>query len=82
MTDQQRKEIDEQELVRKLMEAMETYENVDYPRIRYKAESQICRLVDRLGASNIPRVYGCSGSYTPTIEKFGSYRIPHLERYD
>lgn len=82
MAGQQRKEIDEQELVRKLMEAMETYENASRPQIRYRAESQICRLVDRLGASSIPRVYGCSGSYTAKIERFGSYRIPCLEKYD
>lgn len=74
--------IDEQALVRTLIETLEQYEAAHNPRTRYQAESQICRLVDRLGASTIPRVYGCSGSYTPTIEKFGSYRIPHLEKYD
>lgn len=82
MAKQQHKKIDEQELVRRLMEAMETYENTSHSRIRYKAESQICRLVDRLGADTIPRVYGCSGSYIPTIERFRKYRIPHLEKYD
>jgi len=74
--------IDEQALVRTLMETIEKYEVADKPRTRYKAESQICRLVDRLGTSAIPRVYGAEGSYQPNIEKFKGYRIPHLEKYE
>ena len=74
--------IDEQALVRTLMKTIETYEAAGDPRMRYQAESRICLLVDRLGASTIPRVYGAEGSYQPGIEIFGEYRIPHLEKYE
>ena len=57
---------------------VDTYENTIDAKAKYKAESQICRLVAR--HSSTAMIYGKQGMYIASVENDGEYRIPHLQK--
>lgn len=56
---------------------VQAYENAANPKDRYKAESQLCRLADRLGQNMM--VQRGNKYYVARCEQDGEYRIPKLE---
>jgi hypothetical protein len=63
-------------LTKKLTSLVDVYENTADPKQRYKLESQICRLVDRIGRNEEVIIYNKSGAYMPALKRDGEYRIP------
>ncbi len=57
---------------------VDAYENAIDAKAKYKAESQICRLVAR--HSSTAMIYGKQGMYIASVENDGEYRTPHLQK--
>lgn len=82
-----------QGLTDRMVDLVRKYESITNPKEKYKAESEICRIADRLGFRGQLILYGKdSQQYIPNIERYTGeskfcgirssteYRIPRLEK--
>ena len=71
---------DHRKLLRdRVSQVIESYETATTPKEKYKAESELCRLNDRLGGFlGEGIIYRRENTYLTSCERYGDYRIPHL----
>lgn len=66
-------------LVGRVQKAINAYESATTPKQRYKAESELCRLMDRQGGFfGDSIIYRGEKAYLTSCERYGDYRIPRL----
>ena len=68
----------DEELTQQMMTSLGVYETTSDPKTKYKAESKICRIMDKLGQSGT--IYGKQGMNFASVKRDGEYRIPHLQK--
>ena len=66
-------------LLGRVPQVIEQYETATTPKEKYKAESELCRLQDRLGGYlGDSIIYHREKVLLTSCERYGDYRIPHL----